>query len=190
MRILIFPSYSPYDLVSFSWILKIRVYLPKARPWCFSALSVPLFNFGDSPVPHIQRQDGNLMVDGFSWHTSGKSLARNFCAIINTLSNRFLFTFNRCVILELVHWTCLSFTLSLSLASTNTKTLSEDHFSNLVHVFKNWKLLFENFCGNTCGWKSVLKYVKCCLKTKNDCSKIQTKHPLSCAELCVVVVKI
>ena len=50
--------------------------------------------------------------------------------------------------------------------------------TRLVHVFKNWKLLFKNFCGNTCGWKSVLKYVKCCLKTENCCLKILTKHPL------------
>ena len=49
----------------------------------------------------------------------------------------------------------------------------------MVHVFKNWKLLFENFCGNTCGWKSVLKYVKCCLKTENCCLKTLTKHPLN-----------
>ena len=48
----------------------------------------------------------------------------------------------------------------------------------LVHVFENWKLLFENIYGNTCGWKSVWKYVKYCLKTKNYCLKIQTKHPL------------
>ena len=48
----------------------------------------------------------------------------------------------------------------------------------MVHVFKNWKLLFENFYGNTCGWKSVLKYVKCCLKTENCCLKTLTKHPL------------
>ena len=25
----------------------------------------------------------------------------------------------------------------------------------LVYVFKNWKLLFENICENTCEWKSV-----------------------------------
>ena len=45
-------------------------------------------------------------------------------------------------------------------------------------VFKNWKMLFENIYGNTCGWKSVLRCVKCCLKTENCCLKIQTKHPL------------
>ena len=47
----------------------------------------------------------------------------------------------------------------------------------LVYVFKNWKLLFKNIYGNTCGWKSALKYVKCCLKTENGCLKILTKHP-------------
>ena len=49
--------------------------------------------------------------------------------------------------------------------------------ARLVHVFKNWKLLFENICGNTCGWKSMLKYIKWCLKIKNYCLKTQTKHP-------------
>ena len=46
-----------------------------------------------------------------------------------------------------------------------------------IPVFKNWKLLFKNIYGNTCGWKSALKYVKCCLKTENGCLKILTKHP-------------
>ena len=45
----------------------------------------------------------------------------------------------------------------------------------MVHMFKNWKLLFKNICGNTCGWKSALKCVKCCLKTKNGCLKSLTK---------------
>ena len=49
--------------------------------------------------------------------------------------------------------------------------------ARLVHVFKKWKLLFENFCENTCGWKSALKCVKCCLKTENGCLKTSTKHP-------------
>ena len=49
----------------------------------------------------------------------------------------------------------------------------------MVYVFKNWKLLFENICENTCEWKSALKCVKCCLKTENDCLKSQTKHPLN-----------
>ena len=26
---------------------------------------------------------------------------------------------------------------------------------HLVHMFKNWKLLFENIYENTCGWKNV-----------------------------------
>ena len=50
--------------------------------------------------------------------------------------------------------------------------------ARLACVFKNWKLLFKNICGNTCGWKNVLKCVKCCLKTENSCLKTQTKHPL------------
>ena len=50
--------------------------------------------------------------------------------------------------------------------------------ARLVYVFKNWKLLFKNICRNTCGWKSALKCVKCCLKTKNCCLKSQIKHPL------------
>ena len=41
----------------------------------------------------------------------------------------------------------------------------------LVHVFKNWKLLFENIYENTCRWKSALKYVKCYLKTEISCLK-------------------
>ena len=43
----------------------------------------------------------------------------------------------------------------------------------------NWKLLFKNIFENTCGWKNVLKCVKCCLKTENGCLKTQTKHPLT-----------
>ena len=57
--------------------------------------------------------------------------------------------------------------------------MTQEFKARLVYVFKNWKLLFKNFCGNTCGWKSVLKYVKCCLKTENCCLKTLTKHPLS-----------
>ena len=48
----------------------------------------------------------------------------------------------------------------------------------LVHVFKNWKLLFKNFYENTCGWKSMWKYVKYHLKTENYCLETLTKHPL------------
>ena len=67
--------------------------------------------------------------------------------------------------------------LSLSLR-LNTKEKWKLFWARLVHMFKNWKLLFENICGNTCGWKSVLKCVKCCLKTEDGCLKTQTKHPL------------
>ena len=131
MRILISSSHPPYDLVSFSWVPRMPFYLLKACLWRFSAQSVPLFNFGDSLIPHVQQQDGNLTVEGFSWYTSGKSPACNFHAAINNLSNKFFFTFNSYMILELIHWICLSLSLSLSHASTNTKTLSDDHFSNL-----------------------------------------------------------
>ena len=129
--ILISSSYSPYDLISLSYILIIRVYPPKARPWRFSDQSVPLFNFGNFIVPHVQRLDGVLTMDGLSWNTSRRTPARNFYATINNLSNQFFFTFISCIILEPVHWTYLSLSLSLSCASTNTKTLSEDHFSYL-----------------------------------------------------------
>ena len=133
MGILISSSYSPYDLISLGYIPIIRVYPPKARPWPFSDHSVPLFNFGNSLIPLVQRLDGVLTVDGLSWNTSRKTPAHNFYAIINNLSNQLLFTFISRIILEPVHWTYLSLSLSLSLscASTNTKTLSKDHFSHL-----------------------------------------------------------
>ena len=121
----------PYGLVWSSQITTIHVYSPKARPWRFSDQSVLLFNFGNSLVPHVQRLDGNQTVGKLSWNTSGKSPAHNFCATINTLSNQFLFSFNIHIILDPVHWTCLFLSLSLSCASTNTKILSEDHFSHL-----------------------------------------------------------
>ena len=54
----------------------------------------------------------------------------------------------------------------------------ENDFFFFFKLKKNWKLLFANICENTCGWKSVWKYVKCCLKNKNCCLKIQTKHSL------------
>ena len=113
MGILISLSYSPYDLISLGYILIIRVYPPKACLWRFSDQSVPLFNFGNSFVPYIQWLDGVLMVDGLSWNTSGKTPARNFCATINNLSNQLLFTFISRIILEPVHWTYLSLSLTL-----------------------------------------------------------------------------
>ena len=131
MGILISSSYSLYDLISLGYIPIIRVYPPKARLWRFSDQSVPLFNFGNFIVPHVQRLDGVLTMDGLSWNTSGRTPARNFYATINNLSNQFFFTFISCIILEPVHWTYHSLSLSLSCASTNTKTLSEDHFSYL-----------------------------------------------------------
>ena len=59
---------------------------------------------------------------------------------------------------------------NFSLNPANSQTWALKH--RLVCVFKNWKLLFKNIYGNTCGWKSALKYVKCCLKTENCCLKI------------------
>ena len=43
-------------------------------------------------------------------------------------------------------------------------------------------MLFENIYGNSYGWKSAFKCVKCCLKTENGCLKTQTKHPLNVKE--------
>ena len=96
-------SYFSYDLISFSGVLRIRFYLSKEHFLCFSIQSVSLFNFGNSLVPHVQQEDGNPTVDGFSWYTSGKSPARNFCVLINKLSNLSFFTFNSYIILELVN---------------------------------------------------------------------------------------
>ena len=96
-------SYFSYDLISFSGVLRIRFYLSKERFLCFSIQSVSLFNFGNSLVPHVQRQDENLTVDGFSWYTNRKSPAYNFHALINKLSNQSFFTFNSYIILELVN---------------------------------------------------------------------------------------
>ena len=39
-------------------------------------------------------------------------------------------------------------------------------------------MLFKNICRNTCEWKKVLKYMKYCLKTENDCLKTYTTHPI------------
>ena len=113
-RILISSSYSPYDLVSLSRVPRTPFYLPKARLWCFSAQSTPTFNFGNFLVPHVQRQDGNPTVEEFPWYPSGKSPTCNFRATINSFSNQSFFTFNSYKILELIHWTCLSFSLTPS----------------------------------------------------------------------------
>ena len=68
-----------------------------------SALRACLYLILVIPLSHVQRQDGNLTVDGFSWNMSGKTPAHNFCATINKLSNQFIFTFNSRIILEPVH---------------------------------------------------------------------------------------
>ena len=68
-----------------------------------------------------------------------------------------------------------SYNIKVWYASLKNGTLR----ARLVCVFKNWKLLFKKIYGNTCGWKSMLKCVKCCLKTENCCLKTQTKHPLT-----------
>ena len=60
----------------------------------------------------------------------------------------------------------------------------------LVHMFKNWKFLFKNIYGNTCGWKNALKYIKCYLKTENGCLKSLTKHPLYLLDPTLPVIKI
>ena len=133
MRILISSSYSPYSFASLGRIITIRVYSLGTRPWRFSDQGVPSFNFGNSFVSHVQRLDENPTVDKLPWNSSGWTPAHKFCNTINNLSNQFLFTLNDCSIPEPVHWTCyfLSLALSLFCASTNTKTLSEDHFSHL-----------------------------------------------------------
>ena len=107
-KILISSSLPPCDFVSFSRVPRTPFYLLKAHLWCLSAQSASSFNFGDSLVPHVQWQDGNLTVEGSSWYTSGKFPACNFRATINNLSNQFFFTFNSYVIPELIHWICLS----------------------------------------------------------------------------------
>ena len=113
MRILISSSHPPYDLVSSSQVPRTSFYLPKARLWRFSAQSTPSFNFGDSLVPHVQRQDGNLTVEEFSWYTSGKSPIRNFHATINNLSNQFFFYLQQ-LYDSRAHILNLSLSLSLS----------------------------------------------------------------------------
>ena len=141
-RILIPSSNLPYDLVSLGQIATIRVCLLVTHPWLFSAQSVPSFNFGNSFVPHVQRQDGNLTVVDFSWNTSGKSPACNFRAIINSLSNQFF-----CYFQQLhdprAHTLNLSLFLSLPRASTNTKTLPEDLFFKPVSFLELLQFSFQ-----------------------------------------------
>ena len=99
-RILISSSDLPYDLVSLGQIVTIRVCLLVTHPWLFSAQGVPSFNFGNSFVSHVQRLDENPMAVELSGNLGGRIPAPNFCTIINSLSNKFLFTLNDCAILE------------------------------------------------------------------------------------------
>ena len=100
MRILIPSSDLPYDLVSLGQIATTRVCLLVTRPWLFSAQGVPSFNFGNSFVSHVQQLDENPTAVELSGNLSGRIPTPNFCTIINSLSNQFLFTLNDCVILE------------------------------------------------------------------------------------------
>ena len=130
-RILISSSDLPYGFASLGQIITIRVYLPRTHPWYFSAQGVPSFNFGNSFVSHVQRLDKNPTADKLSGNLSGQIPAHNFCITINNLSNQFLFTLIDCAILEPVFWTWYFLSFSLLCASTNTKILSEDHFTHL-----------------------------------------------------------
>ena len=130
MRILIYSSNLPYGFALLGRIITIRVYPPGTHPWRFSAQVMPSFNFGNSFVSHVQRLDENPTANKLFGNLSGRIPAHNFCIIINNLSNRFLFTLNDCAILEPVYPLLFPFSLSLLCASTNTKTLSEDHFSH------------------------------------------------------------
>ena len=100
MRILILSSDLPYDLVLLGQIATSRVCLFVIRPWLFSAQGVPSFNFGNSFVSHVQRLDKNPTAVELFGNLSGRIPAPNFCTTINSLSNRFLFTLNDCIILE------------------------------------------------------------------------------------------
>ena len=131
-RILISSSDFPYGFASLGRIITIRVYLSGTHPWRFSDQGVPSFNFGNSLVSHIQWLDENPTVDRLSWNMSRRTPAHNFCITINNLSNQFLFhlkrlRYSRTRVLNLL----FPFSLSLFCASTNPKTLSEDHFSHL-----------------------------------------------------------
>ena len=61
---------------------------------------MPSFNFGNSFVSHVQRLDENSTVVEPFGNLGGQIPAPNFCTIINSLSNQFLFTLNDCAILE------------------------------------------------------------------------------------------
>ena len=100
MRILISSSDLPYGFALLGRIITIRVYPLGTHPWRFSAQGMHSFNFGNSFVSHVQRLDENPTVVKLFGNLSGRIPAPNFCTIINSLSNQFLFTLNDCAILE------------------------------------------------------------------------------------------
>ena len=124
----------------------------------------------------------NFLALSHLWHRLCKSTTRNYM-IPKWMQIPFLILLHSvCVYIYICMYMYLNLLLFLVyflLSSTHFFKFSTKVRARLVHVFKNWKLLFENICGNTCGWKSALKYVKCCLKTENCCLKTQTKHPLT-----------
>ena len=127
-RILTLSSDLPCDLVLLGQITSTCVYLLAPRSWLFSVQEAPSFNFCNSFVSHVQRWDDNLTAVEPFGNLDGRILAPNFCATISRLSNQFLVTFER---LRYSKNLILSFSLSLLCVSTNTKILSDDHFSHL-----------------------------------------------------------
>ena len=128
MRILTLSSDLPCDLVLLGEITSTRVYLLAPRSWLFSVQGAPSFNFGNSLVSHVQRWDDNLTAVEPFGNLGGRIPASNFCATISRPSNQFLATFERLRYSR----TCYSLSLSRYFAClTNTKILSEDHFSHL-----------------------------------------------------------
>ena len=94
-RILILSSDFPYDLVLLGQIIAARVYFLATHSWLFSIQEVPLFNFGNPFVSHVQRWDDNPTVVGPPGNLGGRTPAFNFHATISSLSNQFLVTFER-----------------------------------------------------------------------------------------------
>ena len=128
-RILIPSSDLPYDLVLLGQIVTVCVCLLMTHPWLFSAQGMPSFNFGNSFVSHVQRLDENPTVVELFGNLGGQIPAPNFCTIINSLSNQFLFTLNDCAILE-PDISFLSLT-PLCVYKYKYQILSEDHFTHL-----------------------------------------------------------
>ena len=128
MRILTLSSDLPCNLVLLGGITSTRVYLLVPRSWLFNVQGAPSFNFGNSLVSHVQRWDDNLTAVEPFGNLGGRIPAPNFCATISRPSNQFLVTFER------LRYSKTCYFLSLSryfVCLTNTKILSEDHFSHL-----------------------------------------------------------